>query len=457
MINRDYEKLEFSYESTAAASYLVVKTGLRSDVLDYQVSMTSVNKIGSMASFDMKCNNGYAYFYYNITSLLSLSLFLKRKKLMRNEFIRLLADITKLLIDCEGYLLSGSNFILNVDYLYINPETLDISMIYIPVDAKGDVSFLFREFIIGLILKHAEIDESNQDNFLQKILGAVRNDLFNMIEFLRLLDSLLFSVDTLNEENHDISSKIENLELDALCAGSVKTESKQDIGIKAKQIVGILLLQLIIISAAFFFVNFSKYKGHDSAVNYAAFGLIAAALDVIVLKNILRGKGISIGKINRQNAIETKENMEYSNNMFSTASEINRPKDVLSENTGGYSCLNKDNRTGFENNTVLLGKKENGFPVLKSRSEKVSESIEIHKSDFLIGRLAGQVDFICKSNAVGKVHAQIISSGGVYVIKDLNSINGTFINNVRIPSNVEHELRDGDNVAFANCEYIFYL
>ncbi len=42
-------------------------------------------------------------------------------------------------------------------------------------------------------------------------------------------------------------------------------------------------------------------------------------------------------------------------------------------------------------------------------------------------------------------------------LKDLNSVNGTFVNDGRISGNVEHPLKDGDNVAFANCEYVFVL
>ena len=162
-----FEGLMFAYESTAAASYLVIKCDSRLKVFDYQVSMAAVNKIGRITNFDKKFNNGYTYFYYNITSMLTLSLLLKRRKLSRNEFIRLLADITRLLVDCEGYLLSGSSFILDANYLYINPETLDISMIYIPIDTGYNITSMLGDFILDLILKHADIDESDKDNFIQ--------------------------------------------------------------------------------------------------------------------------------------------------------------------------------------------------------------------------------------------------------------------------------------------------
>jgi len=67
------------------------------------------------------------------------------------------------------------------------------------------------------------------------------------------------------------------------------------------------------------------------------------------------------------------------------------------------------------------------------------------------------VDYISQNNAVGKVHAEIISRDGRYFVKDLNSKNGTFVNGVRIAANTEYEIKNNDKITFANSEYVFII
>ena len=95
-------------------------------------------------------------------------------------------------------------------------------------------------------------------------------------------------------------------------------------------------------------------------------------------------------------------------------------------------------------------------PVFKSRGKQRKEDdIYIDKDDFIIGRLEGYADHILKNNAVGKLHVQVFQRDGACFIKDLNSLNGTFINDVRVDSNKEIELEEKDIIRIANCEYEF--
>jgi pSer/pThr/pTyr-binding forkhead associated (FHA) protein len=57
--------------------------------------------------------------------------------------------------------------------------------------------------------------------------------------------------------------------------------------------------------------------------------------------------------------------------------------------------------------------------------------------------------------AVGKIHACIRKRNGRYYIVDLNSKNGTYVNGIRLKSNVEHELSDNDEFVLANTVFTF--
>lgn len=54
---------------------------------------------------------------------------------------------------------------------------------------------------------------------------------------------------------------------------------------------------------------------------------------------------------------------------------------------------------------------------------------------------------------VSKNHATITLQGGQYLLKDLQSLNGTFVNGVRV---WEHTLRDGDDISMGNTRLVFH-
>jgi hypothetical protein len=58
-----------------------------------------------------------------------------------------------------------------------------------------------------------------------------------------------------------------------------------------------------------------------------------------------------------------------------------------------------------------------------------------------------------KSGDISRRHAMISVANGVYLLRDLQSQNGTFVNGQRI---AEHVLADGDRVRVGNIELVFH-
>jgi len=68
--------------------------------------------------------------------------------------------------------------------------------------------------------------------------------------------------------------------------------------------------------------------------------------------------------------------------------------------------------------------------LLKFKSSEI-KTIETDKDEISIGRNPN-CDIHIDNLGVSKQHAKIIKQDGVYVVEDLNSTNGTFINNKRV-------------------------
>lgn len=120
------------------------------------------------------------------------------------------------------------------------------------------------------------------------------------------------------------------------------------------------------------------------------------------------------------------------------------------EATGLLPGGDEDEATGLlvENNANVR------FPTLFR--VLTEETISVNKPVFRLGKERSYVDYFVTNNiAVSRSHADIITRGNKYFVKDLNSKNRTYINNQELPIHMEVEIHDGDRLKLGNEEFIF--
>jgi len=90
--------------------------------------------------------------------------------------------------------------------------------------------------------------------------------------------------------------------------------------------------------------------------------------------------------------------------------------------------------------------------------------ISVAKFPFLIGRkspgdgIYPDLDLShYDARFVSRLHAQITQSGSEYVLIDLASANGTFVNGVQLPPHAPRVLRSGDRVTIGKAHLVFRL
>ena len=95
------------------------------------------------------------------------------------------------------------------------------------------------------------------------------------------------------------------------------------------------------------------------------------------------------------------------------------------------------------------------MPILNTRYKNKSLNSYVIKgeSSLLIGRLPGN-DIVIENDAVSGNHARIVANNDEYVVEDLDSTNGTFVNNKRIRS---RKLKDEDIIVIGKHELVFKM
>ncbi len=83
------------------------------------------------------------------------------------------------------------------------------------------------------------------------------------------------------------------------------------------------------------------------------------------------------------------------------------------------------------------------------------QDIDVDKEVIKIGSRVEACDFVIESKAVSRVHAVVSLENEIYYIQDMESKNGTYINENILPPNTKAVLNVGDIVSFANISYRF--
>ncbi len=127
---------------------------------------------------------------------------------------------------------------------------------------------------------------------------------------------------------------------------------------------------------------------------------------------------------------------------------------LLIEDDDATSLLNDDEDEATSLLTNINQSKNYAYLIKKNSFDR----IDVNKPVFRIGKERSYADYsVMNNNAVSRLHADIINKNGVYFIKDNNSTNGTFVNGVRIQSNIEVEIFDGNTITLANEEFDFHI
>jgi len=85
------------------------------------------------------------------------------------------------------------------------------------------------------------------------------------------------------------------------------------------------------------------------------------------------------------------------------------------------------------------------------------EKFRVFKDYFVIGRRSEDSDYVISSRIIGKTHALINFEKGRYFITDLDSRNGTFVNNERLKPSEKREIFSNDIIGFVKYKYLFTI
>src|SRR3954464_7508525 len=77
------------------------------------------------------------------------------------------------------------------------------------------------------------------------------------------------------------------------------------------------------------------------------------------------------------------------------------------------------------------------------------------EEEFVIGRTAPEEGRLADDPEISRQHARVSESGGGYLLEDLGSMNGTFVNGNRLQA--PHQLAQGDQIEVGGTRLLAHL
>ncbi len=106
--------------------------------------------------------------------------------------------------------------------------------------------------------------------------------------------------------------------------------------------------------------------------------------------------------------------------------------------------------------TVLLTRPDKEYDSLIPLESTKFDTIEIKDYPFFIGTAKNNLGYSLINTAVSRYHAKLEKDESRFILTDLDSTNGTFVNGRKLMPNENLEIKQGDAVSFANIGYIFH-
>lgn len=465
------------YENDGERNRLVLDLKAEWPVLEYQVEMVRMNRIPYVLPVEFRRVDTCCQLHYTVTGRWRLMDILDHREFTGKEYAALVEGLMTALTGAEVYLLEASQFLLDEEHIYLT-DALEPQLVYIPAAGGVPVHQRFKELLLQMTVYRARISDEGAGPLLSGILNALKQEPFNLYDFQKRFRTLGHleqcsspthlpaSINTLLPPAERVGPSLESPASGKSHAPARHSETgmkvpeaaKPDSKPKGKRkklswpvAVGLLFQPLLAVGILAAYGPVLSATG-EFWTTVAALSLMGICLDGLVLKAVMKQakeKNQKTAGAPAQHAPQEKTQEEPKPLNFDkrriTGSLAQAPADFHTE------ILTQAPISPMAAETAVLSGWE--APPYLMRLGASQESILLGGRLMVLGRQSGLADTVVDDPTVGRMHAEIHCQDGRYLIRDMNSKNGTFLNDKRLSGQEYEEMNVGDRLRLGSVEY----
>ena len=400
--------MNISFRKNLNKNYMVIEKVSDFSENNFQVQMLLQNEIPTLLKFSFEIINGKAELFYDISSRQVFDRQFEISKMTFENLRTFCFSVRTLVRALDEYLLDSNNIMLKKECIFTDPEAKNYYFCYHPY-YRGDILAELRE-LFNHILQIIDYEDEKAVRLAYEIHSKIQTDNFVLTDIMNVLQQ-------------DFSGSIRKL-------GKIEVE-ELEFEEEAEPVPVVPIVE-----EASFLEKVSAYlKGRNL---------------IDILEDINNGE-LRYKIRNEKPFSPSKEHFLLPEQNKNESVKLLPGESFMEESvypSGGKSV---------SGGTVILGKAESSNRWLVGIKGQEGQCIVVNKLPFTIGKLAGFADEVIDLPSISRLHTRIYPGNeqGEYQIEDLNSTNGTFLNEQKLMPYTKTTLREGDVIRLAGEEYRF--
>ena len=411
-------QLKTEYKRDMKNNYMLIsfedESDIKPDTKQYEFKMLENNYIAGLMKLKLCKEGEKEVFYYDITSKRSLSDIYKDKGIGMEDIKKIIFGIIKTISNMERFLLESKGLLLNIDYIYADPKSLDPVFCYLPCAKEisdNKLSYMFEQLL-------SRFDQNDREGFEQVYRlyqesckdSCVLNDLVNIMNIYN--------------KNTEKATILKVSDADGTKEGMYEYDKEE------------------------IFEN----KKKDKAKSFS----IKSLFKIKKEKNKRSQNKAPIPDSERSYKTSQKEEK---NGYEDVEEECDNETDEWMELFNTTTC--EKSRETYEDmpytHTLLLSEdtdKEVRYILISK--DKSTEDIKLPYFPFIIGKQERICDHILKNDKVSRLHIRIDKDREEeFSVRDLNSLNGTKLDGRLLDNEETAKLIIGNEIEIADLKYVF--
>jgi hypothetical protein len=366
---------------------------------------------------------------YSLGKKRTLSHLRQQQTLNEAECFQILFAIVTTILESKSHLLNEERYLVQESFIYIGIDYLDVNLIYLPIYVLADKPPLQTDLLKlthDLLTSPGIITSANAKQMILLLNSAS----FQLNSFKELLFQAITELASLPEAADFHHTPAEEPWF------PVPNQKKQLIKWRSHNPTLVTITILIIILIATLYITFPSIGMFN----------LSLGLSFLVI-NISFRLNQSIGKMDTGEL--------PGSHTFGIPKQLSAPilpdKEYYSQLADQTTLL----MPAIENSdaTVLLPPPLKAFLELTQGDE--TELIKITNDTFIIGRSTEAAQFAINWVGLSRTHLEINRLGNEFVVKDLGSKNGSFLNDEAMVPHQSYPLKEGDCIRIVEKQFIY--
>ena len=168
---------------------IIVKIMIYLRYLIYVLDYCEDNDIPEILNIIYEEDDDYDYLTYDVTGRTTLEKFTE-ETVNREKVFTLLRNISLAMISVKEHAIPLSYILLNKGFMYVDPDTLSVKFLYLPVESEASVSAEFKSFVRQL-MAGMKYDVEEDVSYVGQLLTYINGDSFNLRGLIGLTEAMM--------------------------------------------------------------------------------------------------------------------------------------------------------------------------------------------------------------------------------------------------------------------------